>query len=152
MTTFRQRQIQADIQLAWERDPIVLLQRKATPELHGQTVAVNCLKIKGTFWRRGWDSNPVHPLKTRNLLILHGRPCRWNRSNRRSRVQFRYRWSRDPYVAWVRLPHASAISVWFEGRCQENEAAKGGNKGKLIRLFTELVFGGASDNQIRLYS
>src|SRR5205085_2188094 len=30
---------------------------------------------------------------------------------------------------WVRLPHASAISVWFDGTWKENEAAKGGNKG-----------------------
>jgi hypothetical protein len=75
MTTFRQRQIQADIQLAWERDPIVLLQRKATPELHGQTVAVNCLKIKGTFWRRGWDSNPrMEVLQTSPLGLLGTAP------------------------------------------------------------------------------
>ena len=29
----------------------------------------------------------------------------------------------------IRLPHASAISVWFDGSCEENEAAKGGIKG-----------------------
>ena len=40
-TESRQRQVEADLQMAWERDPIVLLQKKDTPELHGQNVTVN---------------------------------------------------------------------------------------------------------------
>jgi len=40
-TESRQRQIEADLQRAWERDPLVLLLKKGTPELHGKTEAVN---------------------------------------------------------------------------------------------------------------
>ena len=37
----RQRQIEADLQRAWERDPIVLLQTKGTPEVHEKRRPVN---------------------------------------------------------------------------------------------------------------
>jgi len=40
-TASRQRQLEADLQRAWERDPIVLLQAKGTPQVHGKTEAVN---------------------------------------------------------------------------------------------------------------
>ena len=40
-TDSRQRQIEADLQRAWDRDPIVLLQTKGTPEVHGKTEVVN---------------------------------------------------------------------------------------------------------------
>ena len=40
-TESRQRQIEADLQMAWERDPVVLLQKTVTPELRGRNVAVN---------------------------------------------------------------------------------------------------------------
>ena len=37
----RQRQIEADLQRAWDRDPIVLLETKGTPEVHGNSEVVN---------------------------------------------------------------------------------------------------------------
>jgi integrase/recombinase XerD len=40
-TESRQRQVEADLQRAWERDPIVLLEQKATRELRGKTNTVN---------------------------------------------------------------------------------------------------------------
>jgi len=40
-TASRQRQVEADLQRAWERDPIVLLETKGTPQVHGKTEAVN---------------------------------------------------------------------------------------------------------------
>ncbi len=40
-TESRQRQIEADLQRAWERDPLVLLLKKGTPKLRGRNVAVN---------------------------------------------------------------------------------------------------------------
>jgi integrase/recombinase XerD len=40
-TASRQRQVEADLQLAWDRDPIVLLETKGTPQVHGKPEAVN---------------------------------------------------------------------------------------------------------------
>jgi integrase len=40
-TDSRQRQVEADLKRAWEHDPIVLLQAKATRELRGKSEAVN---------------------------------------------------------------------------------------------------------------
>ena len=40
-TASRQRQVEADLQRAWDRDPIVLLETKGTPQVHGKTEAVN---------------------------------------------------------------------------------------------------------------
>lgn len=40
-TDSRQRQVEADLQRAWERDPIVLLETKATQQLRGKNEAVN---------------------------------------------------------------------------------------------------------------
>jgi integrase/recombinase XerD len=40
-TDDRQRQVEADLQRAWERDPIVLLETKHPQKLHGQNEAVN---------------------------------------------------------------------------------------------------------------
>jgi hypothetical protein len=40
-TDSRQRQVEADLKRAWEHDPIVLLQAKATNELRGKNEAVN---------------------------------------------------------------------------------------------------------------
>jgi site-specific recombinase XerD len=40
-TASRQRQVEADLQRAWERDPIVLLETKGTPQVHGETEVVN---------------------------------------------------------------------------------------------------------------
>jgi integrase/recombinase XerD len=40
-TEARQRQVEADLERAWARDPIVLLETKGTQELHGKTEAVN---------------------------------------------------------------------------------------------------------------
>jgi integrase/recombinase XerD len=40
-TDSRQRQVEADLQRAWEHDPIVLLETKATQELRGKTNAIN---------------------------------------------------------------------------------------------------------------
>lgn len=37
----RQRQIEADLQRAWDRDPIVLLETKGTPEVHENSEVVN---------------------------------------------------------------------------------------------------------------
>jgi integrase len=37
----RQRQVEADLQRAWEHDPIVLLEEKVTRRLRGETEAVN---------------------------------------------------------------------------------------------------------------
>jgi integrase/recombinase XerD len=40
-TDCRQRQVEADLQRAWDRDPMVLLATKGTQKLHGKTAAVN---------------------------------------------------------------------------------------------------------------
>ena len=41
-TDCRQRQIEADLQRAWDRDPVVILEMtKGTPEVHGKREAVN---------------------------------------------------------------------------------------------------------------
>jgi len=40
-TASRQRQVEADLQRAWERDPIVLLEAKGTPQVHGKPEAIN---------------------------------------------------------------------------------------------------------------
>jgi hypothetical protein len=40
-TESRQRQVEADLQRAWEQDPIVILQTKVTRRLRGNTEAVN---------------------------------------------------------------------------------------------------------------
>ena len=40
-TDSRQRQIEADLQRAWDRDPFVLLETKGTPQVHGKSEAVN---------------------------------------------------------------------------------------------------------------
>lgn len=40
-TASRQRQIEADLQRAWDHDPVVLLETKGTPQVHGKTEAVN---------------------------------------------------------------------------------------------------------------
>jgi len=40
-TNDRQRQVEADLQRAWERDPIVLLENKHPQKLHGENEAVN---------------------------------------------------------------------------------------------------------------
>ena len=40
-TDSRQRQIEADLQSAWERDPVILLEAKVTRELRGKNEAVN---------------------------------------------------------------------------------------------------------------
>lgn len=40
-TDSRQRQIEADLQSAWERDPVILLEAKVTRELRGKNDAVN---------------------------------------------------------------------------------------------------------------
>jgi len=40
-TDSRQRQVEADLQRVWERDPIVLIETKGTQELRGKTEAVN---------------------------------------------------------------------------------------------------------------
>ncbi len=40
-TDSRQRQVEEDLQRAWERDPIVLLETKVTRELRGKTAPVN---------------------------------------------------------------------------------------------------------------
>lgn len=40
-TDSRQRQVEADLQLAWERDPVVLLETKGTLEVHRKREAVN---------------------------------------------------------------------------------------------------------------
>lgn len=40
-TASRQRQIEADLQRAWDRDPVLLLEAKGTPQVHGKTEAVN---------------------------------------------------------------------------------------------------------------
>jgi integrase/recombinase XerD len=40
-TDSRQRQVEADLRRAWEQDPIVLLEEKATFRLHEKTQAVN---------------------------------------------------------------------------------------------------------------
>jgi integrase len=37
----RQEQLEADIASAWNRDPMVLLETKGTPEVHGMRWAVN---------------------------------------------------------------------------------------------------------------
>ena len=37
----RQRQVDADLQRAWDRDPIVLLETKGTPQVHGKAEAIN---------------------------------------------------------------------------------------------------------------
>src|SRR5712692_5353942 len=38
-TASRQRQVEADLQRAWERDPLRLLETKGTPQVHGKTEA-----------------------------------------------------------------------------------------------------------------
>jgi integrase len=40
-TASRQRQVEADLQRAWERDPIVLLEAKGTAQVDGKTEAIN---------------------------------------------------------------------------------------------------------------
>ena len=40
-TDSRQRQVEADLRRAWEHDPIVLLEAKATRRLRGKSEAVN---------------------------------------------------------------------------------------------------------------
>jgi integrase/recombinase XerD len=40
-TDSRQRQVEADLQRAWEQDPILLLETKVTRELRGKTNAIN---------------------------------------------------------------------------------------------------------------
>ncbi len=40
-TDARQRQVEADLERAWERDPIVLLLSKGTQKLRGETEVVN---------------------------------------------------------------------------------------------------------------
>jgi integrase len=37
----RQEQLEADLESAWKRDPLVLLETKGTPEVHGNTERVN---------------------------------------------------------------------------------------------------------------
>jgi uncharacterized membrane protein (DUF4010 family) len=37
----RQEQLEADLESAWKRDPLVLLETKGTPEVHGTTERVN---------------------------------------------------------------------------------------------------------------
>ena len=37
----RQERAEADVKRSWERDPLVLLETKATPEVHGKLEAVN---------------------------------------------------------------------------------------------------------------
>lgn len=37
----RQEQLEADVESAWSRDPLVLLQTKGTPEVHGKREAIN---------------------------------------------------------------------------------------------------------------
>jgi integrase/recombinase XerD len=37
----RQEQLEADLESAWKRDPLVLLETKGTPEVHGKTEHVN---------------------------------------------------------------------------------------------------------------
>jgi hypothetical protein len=44
------------------------------------------------------EFEPDSHLERRQLTDFAWRSCRWNRSNRRSRVQFRYRSARDPYA------------------------------------------------------
>jgi hypothetical protein len=43
----------------------IQLQRLACYRLHHPGSGLPC----STYWRRGWDSNPEPPIKTRNLLI-----------------------------------------------------------------------------------
>jgi integrase len=40
-TASRQRQVEEDLARAWERDPIVLLETKGTPQVHGKPEPVN---------------------------------------------------------------------------------------------------------------
>ena len=40
-TESRQRQVEADLERAWSRDPIVLLESKVTRRLRGETEVVN---------------------------------------------------------------------------------------------------------------
>jgi integrase len=40
-TATLQRQVEADLQRAWEHDPIVLLETKGTQKVHGKHEAVN---------------------------------------------------------------------------------------------------------------
>ncbi len=37
----RQEQLEADLESAWKRDPLVLLETKGTPEVHGTKERVN---------------------------------------------------------------------------------------------------------------
>jgi hypothetical protein len=37
----RQEQLEADLQRAWSEDPVVLLETKGTPEVHGKSGVVN---------------------------------------------------------------------------------------------------------------
>jgi len=40
-TETRQRQVEADLERAWARDPVVLLEAKGTQQLRGKSEAVN---------------------------------------------------------------------------------------------------------------
>ena len=71
-TASRQRQIEADLQLAWDRDPIVLLETKGTPRY---TEKPKPSTAKGKFWRRGWELNPrMEVLQTSPLGLLGTAP------------------------------------------------------------------------------
>ena len=70
LTDARQRQVEADLERAWERDPIILLASKGTQKLRRETEVVNGLKANGKKWRRGWESNPrIKVLQTSPLPL-----------------------------------------------------------------------------------
>jgi hypothetical protein len=68
-TRSRQEQVEADLQLAWDRDPIVLLETKGTREVRDKPQQINSLCFQGLQWCRRGESNRTPRLKTRKLFI-----------------------------------------------------------------------------------
>jgi hypothetical protein len=109
----RQEQLEADLVLAWSRDPFLVMAetdrsaagdegRISGKEVYaGYTANTPLLTdsfYSGILWRRGWESNPQVLLRTRKLLILRSTIT----TKRRTIGRFRQTYGRRK-SAW-RLP------------------------------------------------
>ena len=81
-----------------------------------------------TVAQRNWPRVGFQPhtsVENSNLLILRRRSCRWNRSNRRSRTQFRYRSVGDcAFEVRLRVPRGSWRS--WRSRAREIDVERSG--------------------------